>query len=357
MSRSLFGVNRGIIVLYAKLVILYLGPMTQRRQEHRNVAVLAYDQVQVLDVTGPLEVFDKANGHLPAPHYRSFVVAPRGGALQTSGPAKLHVDRTIDDVSTKELAGLDTLVVAGGCGVMAARKNPHIIAFVRRAAARARRVVSVCSGTFLLAEAGLLQGRRATTHWESLDLLAAQFPRILVERDAIYVRDGTIWTSAGVTTGIDLTLALVEEDLGREVALAAARDLVVYMQRPGGQAQFSRLLPARRPNDRRLDSLVAWIEQNPAANLSITALARRCAMSERNFARRFVEQTGVSPARFVEQRRLDFCRQRLERQDITLEQLAQDSGLKSPEVLRRLFQRHLGISPSAYRERFRTAAR
>ncbi|MEM7169871.1 MAG: GlxA family transcriptional regulator [Pseudomonadota bacterium] len=322
----------------------------------RLVAILTFPDVQILDVTGPLEVLCKANNAMAAA-YRPLILAEQSGSLKTSGPLSLDIDRSLSQVTKEDIRALDTLIVPGGPGIIQAMKRPAMVAFVKEVAMTARRLVSVCSGTFLLAEAGLLAGRRATSHWGVLDDLQDSFPDVQVERNAIYVQDGNIWSSAGVTAGIDMTLALVEDDLGREVALAAARDLVVYMRRSGGQAQFAQHLPARRPHDPKLRALIDWIGENLTGDLSVQALAGRCAMSERNFSRRFLEQSGVSPARYVEQSRLAFCREQLEKGYLNMAQIAHDSGLKTPEILRRLFQRQLGISPTEYRDRFRSAVR
>jgi transcriptional regulator GlxA family with amidase domain len=232
-----------------------------------------------------------------------------------------------------------------------------LLAFIRAAAEKARRVASVCSGAFLLAEAGLLAGRRATTHWDAVNDFMTRYPDTDLDADAIYLRDGKFWSSAGVTAGIDLTLALIEADFGQEVALSAARHLVVYMMRPGGQAQFSVRLQAGKPKDQRLRDLPVWIEENLAQDLSVSCLASKAAMSRRNFTRRFTEQTGMSLALFVERCRLENARRQLETSDASLESVAAESGLASVEVLRRLFQRYLGTSPMQYPGRFRTALR
>ena len=319
--------------------------------------MLAFEQCQVLDVTGPIEALEKANNAHGRSLYATEIIAPTMGELQTSGPVKLIATRAFSDVHAAELNHIDTLMVAGGVGTFEALRNPQLLDFIRCAAKSARRVVSICSGAFLLAEAGLLDGRRATTHWDSVDDLATHYPGIEVDANAIYVRDGKYWTSAGVTAGIDLTLALIEEDLGSRVALRAARQLVVYMMRPGGQAQFSAQLKQQRTQDKQLRTLIEWIDGNTAGNLSVAELASRCAMSERNFTRRFTSEMGISPARFVEQSRLQHARRKLEETDYPLQKIATLCGFNSPEVLRRLFQRKLGLSPSEYRKRFRTSIR
>ena len=319
--------------------------------------MLAYEHCQVLDVTGPVEALEKANNALGKTHYAVHIVAPMVGTVQTSGVVQIVSSRAISDIDDAELQQLDILMIAGGVGVMALMRDPAIREFVRRAARFARRVVSVCSGAYLLAEAGLLADRRATTHWDSIDDLALRYPRIDVDDDAIYVRDGKFWTSAGVTAGIDLTLALIEADLGSKVALQVARTLVVYMMRPGGQAQFSTQLKFQRAQDRQIRALTEWIDSNPAKDLSVVDLASRCAMSERNLTRRFTSELGISPARYVEQSRLQTARRQLEESDFPLQKIADLCGFKSVEVMRRLFNRKLKVSPGDYRKRFRSSVR
>ena len=334
--------------------------MDKQPQDSREIYCLAFEDCQALDLVGPLEVLSKANLHCPGvgpPPYRITTLARRPGRLSSSGAVALHIDRAYGEVTDLELSRLDSLLVVGGTGVLRALEDAALVDFVRRAMAKAQRVISVCSGAFVLAEAGLLDGRRVTTHWDSAEDLAARYPGTRVEADAIYLRDGKVWTSAGVTAGIDLALALVEADLGRQVALAVARSLVVYMMRPGGQAQFSASLQIEALQDDRLARVLAWIDDNVAEDLTVPALARRCAMSERTFSRRFSSETGMTPARYVELSRIDRARHLLERSDFGLERVAADCGLRSAEILRRLFQRHLGLSPSQYRERFRTAIR
>ena len=331
--------------------------MRKPERQTRRVHLVAFEGCQVLDVTGPLETLSMANDACGWPAYALTLIAPRAGRLRTSGPLGLHAERAFDSVTNRELASLDSLMVAGGAGVQAALADRDLIAFLQRAAARARRVVSICSGAYLLAAAGVLSGRRATTHWSAAEDLARRYPDVRVEADAIYVRDGEIWTSAGITAGIDLTLALIEADLGREISRAVARRLVVYMRRPGGQAQFSALLKAEPPAESRLADLVAWIAENPTDDLSVEALAARAAMSSRTFARRFVAETGVTPAKFVEMSRLDHARRRLEASSGGLERVAAAAGFASAEILRRSFHRQLGLTPSQYRARFQSALR
>ena len=317
----------------------------------RRVAVVAYPDVQMLDVTGPLEVFAAASRLARRPAYAVEVLAAGAGPVATQSGVRLVADRAWRTVRR----GIDTLLVAGGQGTAAAIQDRALVAWLRRIAPRVRRLGSVCSGTFLLAEAGLLDGRRATTHWSACDRLAARYPAIRVESDPIFVRDGNVYSSAGVTAGIDLALALVEEDHGRELALRTARQLVVFLKRPGGQSQFSAQLAAQSAEREPLRELQAWITDHPAADCSVRALARRVAMSPRNFARVFLREVGVTPARFVETARIEAARRRLEESADGVEGVAARAGFGTAESMRRAFLRTLGVPPSAYRGRFRTA--
>jgi transcriptional regulator GlxA family with amidase domain len=325
----------------------------------RRIAVVAFPGAEVLDVTGPLEVFSQAaqmlgTGRAQAePAYRVEVLARRGGPLPMSSGIRLVADRAVGEVR----GGIDTLLVAGGRGTPAALADELLLAWIRRMARRVRRLASVCSGTFLLAEAGVLDGRRATTHWEVCGELARRYPRVIVEGDPIFVRDGNIYSSAGVTAGMDLALALVEEDHGRNVALRVARQLVLFLKRPGGQSQFSAQLAVQAADREPLRALQAWIADHLAEDLAIPALARRAAMSERNFARVFAREVGTTPARFVERARIEAARRRLEESSDGLDEIAGQCGFASAEILRRAFLRVVRVAPSAYRLRFRSAAR
>ena len=329
--------------------------MAQKTTTPRKVFFVIFPDYQVLDATGPMEVFGKANEY--AGNYAISLLAKQAGAIKSSGPVSLVADRSYLEVTEQNLLDLDTLIICGGEGANHAAADRQLIEFVIHASTKARRVVSICTGALVLAEAGLLNKRRATTHWDSVDLLAHNYPEIEVESDSLYVCDGKFWTSAGVTAGIDLSLALIEKDLGANAALAIARRLVVYMMRPGGQSQFSAQLEFQRPKQSRLSSLIDWIQLNPAQDLGITALAARCAMSERHFARCFTEEVGITPAKFVEHSRLEHARRRLEQTDETIDHIADDCGFGSTEILRRTFQRHLHLAPSDYRHRFCTSLR
>ena len=317
----------------------------------RRVVIVAFPKVQTLDVNGPAEVFSTATQLSDKGGYSVEVVTARPGPLPTSSVA-LYPDRTIEQCK----GPIDTLVVAGGRGVHAAVEDEQLVDWIRSAARRSRRVTSVCTGAFLLAKAGLLDGRRATTHWASCSLLADRFPEIEVEADPIFVRDGNVTTSAGVTSGMDLALALVEEDLGREVALETARWLVVFVKRPGGQAQFSAQLAAQMADREPLRELQEWLPDNLDEDLSVPALARRASMSERHFARAFRDETGMTPAAYVEAARIERARIFLDSGDLPVETIARETGFGTVETMRRAFRRRVGVSPAGYRSRFRSEA-
>ncbi len=316
--------------------------------------VLAFPGVQILDVTGPLQVFASANEHVAkgggVPPYRLCVAAKGGGSVASSAGLALAADPL---PSTP--AGVDTLVVAGGPGVDAAAADPDLIAWLRGRAGQARRVASVCTGAFLLAASGALDGRRAVTHWSFCDAFARRFPAVRVEADPIFLRDGPVWTSAGVTAGIDLALALVEEDLGRETAMAVARYLVVFLKRPGGQAQFSAALALQTAGD-RFGALHRWMRANVGADLSLPRLAAEAGMSERSFSRHYVDETGLTPARAVERLRVEAARQMLAETRQPVKRIARLCGFGAEETMRRSFLRLLASTPQEYRARFGEAS-
>jgi transcriptional regulator GlxA family with amidase domain len=314
--------------------------------------------VQILDVTGPLEVFARAGevaverGLASTSPYRIEVLAPAAGPLRSQSGVGLVADRAFRDASR----GIDTLLVAGGRGgTETMMRDAAVLAWLKRMAPRVRRLGSVCSGTFILAATGLLDGRRVTTHWAACDLFERMFPQITLERDPIFVRDGNLYSSAGVTAGMDLALALVEDDLGRAVALETARGLVLFLRRPGGQSQFSAQLAVQAGDREPLRDLVAWIVDHPGADLSVEALARRVAMSPRHFARVFTREIGTTPARYVEKVRVEAARRRLEESSHAVDAIADACGFGTGETMRRAFLRTVHVAPSAYRGRFRSA--
>jgi transcriptional regulator GlxA family with amidase domain len=321
----------------------------------RRVWIVAFPDAQLLDVTGPWEVFAMANrvGEPRAPRYAVSVVAPAAGAVATSGGLALVAQRSLAQAS----GPVDTLIVAGGAGTRPHGHDPRLVPWLRRTARRARRVASVCTGAFLLAEAGLLDGRRATTHWAMCDALQRRFPGVRVERDPIFVRDGHVFTSAGITAGIDLALELVEEDCGRDVALAVARWLVMFLRRPGGQSQFSAQLAAQVAERDGLRDVQGWIADHPEGDLSVPALARRARMSPRNFARAFRREIGVTPAAYVEAQRVEAARRLLETTSRSVAEVAAACGFARVETMHRAFRRVLRVAPAQYRRHFRSSPR
>jgi transcriptional regulator GlxA family with amidase domain len=320
----------------------------------RRVVIVGIAPAQELDIVGPLNVFTLANDVLrargaSAPLYEPEVVS--GGTSRTirgQSGIGLAVARRFSDVSGL----IDTLLIAGGAGARA-ELSPRLLAWIKKRARNVRRLGSVCTGAFVLAEAGLLSGRRVATHWAHADALAKRHADITVDAAPIWIYDRNVYTSAGICAGLDLTLALVEEDHGSEVALEVARHLVVYLRRPGDQSQFSVALAGQVAERREFRDLSVWIVEHLRADLRIPALAERVNMSERNFCRAFTREVGVTPGKFIERARFDGARSRLEASSESLDEIAGQCGYGSAEVLRRTFVRRAGVSPKHYRERFR----
>ncbi|GAA0285838.1 GlxA family transcriptional regulator [Streptomyces polychromogenes] len=312
-----------------------------------------YDGVEALDVTGPVGVLAGANAYLSATApgqtgYRIATASPGGAAVVSLSGVMLLPDLDLAAAGVPHTV----LVPGGAAGVPdpgAGRSG--VVSWLKQNAADVERIVSVCTGAFLLAEAGLLAGKRATTHWSSAEELAQRHPDVAVEPDSIFIRDGEVYTSAGVTAGIDLALALVEEDVGRDAALAIARHMVVFLRRAGGQAQFSTQLQGQFAQRQELRDLQQWIAEHPDADLSVDALARRANLSARQFTRAFAEETGVTPGRYVANTRLETARRLLEDTDDDVVHVAAASGYATAEAMRRAFQRTLGTSPTDYRAR------
>jgi transcriptional regulator GlxA family with amidase domain len=321
----------------------------------RSVVIVAYPGMQSLDAVGPFEVFGLAAKVARARGrgwwYQPVLASAAGGPVAAESGLQL-VTSTLAETPGR----IDTLVVPGGTGVQQARGDQRLVQWVCDAAPRARRVASVCSGAFLLAQGGLLDGRRVTTHWARAGQLAAEFPLIKVDADPIYVRDGRYWSSAGVTAGIDLALALVEADLGAEMAQTVARWLVMFLHRPGGQTQYATAVWVPRAERSAVRAVQERIESDPAGDHRLSCLAESASMSVRHFARVFRAEVGVTPARFVEQVRTDAARHELEQTGGTLDRIAARSGFGSAETLRRVFHRRLGVTPDTYRNRFAVAS-
>jgi transcriptional regulator GlxA family with amidase domain len=313
----------------------------------RTLLVVLFDDVQSLDVTGPVEVFAGAETRCPGT-YRIVTASLDGAPVRTSSGLTLVPDRPLADAPAPH-----TLIVPGGQG--SRRPDARLIDWLREHGPRADRLVSVCTGAILLARAGLLDGRRVTTHWAYCDTLARHHPETEVDPDPVYVRDGHIATSAGVTSGIDLALALVEDDLGREHALAIARHLVVFLRRPGNQAQFSAQLAAQTAQREPLREVQQWITEHPDDDLTVESLAARARLSPRHFARAFQAETGMTPGRYVDRVRLEHARRLLEDTADGIQEISRASGYGTPEAMRRAFVKALGAAPAEYRRRFRPA--
>ncbi|WP_395444615.1 GlxA family transcriptional regulator [Caulobacter sp. UC70_42] len=305
----------------------------------RAIGFLVYPGFQLLDATGPIAAFEIAGRFSPGAYSLHFL-SLRGEPTPSSSGV------TIQTTALADAPRLDTLLISGGDGVKVPATCPETLAFVRAAARDCRRVASVCSGTYVLAAAGLLDGKRATTHWSRTKDFQRRFPGVKLEPDRIWIQDGAVWSSAGITAGIDLSLALIGADEGEAVARRTAQQLVVYHHRPGGQSQFSALIDLR-PG--RFDALLSWARQNLAEPLSVEQLADRAAMSPRNFARLFAQETGVTPAKAVERLRVEAARALLDSQPLQVEDVALETGFGDPERMRRAFIRAFGQPPQALR--------
>ena len=324
-------------------------------QSPRRIALLTYPGVDLLDVAGPTEVFAAARRASEAGGSRGdagysleILSSSKELTIETDSGVRLLAHRSYLAVRHP----IDTLLVAGGLGAQQAAKGRALLRWLKRMAPRVRRVGSICTGAFVLAAAGLLDGRRATTHWKWCPRLANAYPQIEVDPDPIFIRDGPVFTSAGVAAGMDLALALVEEDFGRAAALWIARHLVLFARRPGGQSQFSVLLDLQAAEREPLRDLQTWAAEHLDQDLSVECLAGRVHMSSRNFARVFRQQVGWTPARFVERLRVEGARRRLEESNAGLSQIARECGFGSPDSLRRSFLRVLRVAPADYRRRF-----
>ena len=323
----------------------------------RRILMLGYDGANAIDIVGPLDILSATNlsEQDKTPAYVIDVVSPAGGLISTFPSGVQIQTRSYKSIRPKHI---DTLLVAGGEAFEEYLEDKALLRWITTTAKKSRRVASVCTGAFLLAAAGLLDGRRATTHWRWADRLSSAYPKITVEPDRIYTKDERIYTSAGITAGMDLALALAEEDFGARVAREIARNWVIFTRRPGGQSQFSELLPEveNSPNqttaNEAIESVVAWIHDHPSADLGVDALATKANMSPRNFARRFNEHVGLTPAKYVERVRLAAARNHLENSNASIETIANRTGFLNTERMRRSFERHLRVSPQNYRNRF-----
>lgn len=305
----------------------------------RLIEFVLFPNFQLLDAAGPISAFEIAGRFVPG-SYKLHIAAAEPGAVMSSSGATMHAD------AFARANTIDTLIVAGGDGTRPAALDARITRHVRACEEKSRRVASVCSGAYILAQAGVLDGKQATTHWSRSEDFARRFPRVQLEPDRIFIQSKNIWTSAGITAGIDLSLALIANDLGEEIARKTAQQLVVYRRRPGGQSQFSALLDIERPNGRFAD-LLDYIRANLATSLSVEDLASHACMSERHFARAFHEETGMTPAKAVERLRAEAARAALESGARSVQSVARDTGFGDPERMRRAFARLYGTAPSA----------
>lgn len=311
----------------------------------RKIAFICFDRFSILDLTGPMQIFSSATIKGKA-QYDIHILSNGGGMISCSAGL------TVQTKPLKDLKNFDSLIVVGGAGTLNACKDTKLIRYIRKQSPKVNRVISICTGSFLLAEIGLLDGKKATTHWSSLGRLARDNPTITPVPDAFYVRDGNVITSAGVTAGMDLTLSLVEEDMGHDVAIDIAKGLVMFYHRPGGQSQFSVHTRNQILKEDKFKILCEEITAHPEKDHSVPLLAEYMSMSARNFSRRFTEDIGISPGKYVEQARLEATKRLLENSVKTVEEIANGSGFNSEEVLRRVFQRHCGITPAQYRSRY-----
>jgi len=326
-------------------------PEIRQKLPARRIAILAFPGVTLLDISGPAQVFAELHEiELPSAGYALSYLSAAGGLVPTD------VGMMIDTapIASVRPYQIDTLVIAGGPGIWALRQDAALMKWIARAMPRVRRVASVCLGAFVLAWSGVLNGKRAATHWRYCPRLQDGFPEIQVEPNAIFVRDGRVWSSAGVSAGIDLALAMIEEDFGHTIALDIARRLVVFLKRPGGQSQFSTVLAAQASDiEGRFSALHAWIIENIASDLRVEMLAERAGMTPRTFARTYVNRTGMTPANGVEALRVETARLLLESRQVGgVVEVAKRAGFGDDERMRRAFMRHLGVSPSEYRRRF-----
>lgn len=323
----------------------------------KHIVIVAPSFTSLLDVAGPLEVFAKAASLLDftsqaAESYQLHVVAAEGGkVVSTSTGLPIVCEGNLKSIDYP----IDTLLIAGMPGAPEEMVSKPTLQWLRKHEPNIRRVGSVCAGAFILAEAGLLKGKRATTHWMACGKMAQRYPDIRVEKDPIFIKDGHIYTSAGISSGMDLALALVEEDYGRDLALMVARQLVLYLKRPGNQSQYSAVLSFQKVNYQPIRELQDWLIGHLNEGVTVESMAERTSMSPRNFARVFHRETGTTPGKFVEKLRVETARRRLEETRLSLEEISRECGLGSPDTLRRLFLRHFKTNPSDYRRSFQTS--
>ncbi|PUA17515.1 GlxA family transcriptional regulator [Glaciimonas sp. PCH181] len=320
----------------------------------RTVDIIIYPGFKALEAIGPLKVFDYTNTCLRQRQrpdgYEVAIASTKTGTITSDSLMSLQATKAISMLALPDLA----MIVGAPDIEKALLDSPEIVEWVTNAAPKIQRLAALCTGSFFLAEGGALDGRRATTHWRFSELLRKKYPAVKVDADAIFIREGNIWTSAGVTAGMDLALAIVEEDFGPEIALEVARDLVIYLKRPGGQSQFSVHLSSQMTTHPSIRQLQSWIMSHLDEDLSVPKLAARVAMSERNFTRVFQRETADSPAEFIESARFEVARRMLEENNAPLKLIVLKTGFRTEEKMRRVFQKKIGVTPKVYRERFST---
>lgn len=324
------------------------------REDSRKIGLIAYDGVQTLDVVGPMETFATVRRNLPPSResttipYTIEVLSTSGGAIRSSSGLTL-MTAPLPDPSGYVF---DTVLVAGGTGVWDAARDSDLLDWLQRVAPRVRRIGSLCSGTFVVAAAGLLDGLHATTHWRYFDKLEREYPRVSVDRESLFVRDHNVVTSAGVLAAVDLALDMVESDIGSLIALTVARDLMLYLKRSGGQAQFSAQLIGQFAGTPNIEQAIKWMAEHVSEDIAVADMAERAAMSERNFSRRFKEETGVGPREYLRLLRLDEARRLLSATALPVDKVARTVGLGDGEQMSRVFRKYLSTSPSEFRSRF-----
>lgn len=331
---------------------------TNQIKSFKHIVILTPPQTSILDVAGPLDVFQKTANYLESnpgkstSSYRVHVLSTeKAGISETSSGLPIVCEGNLISADYK----IDTLLITGMVDSHKNSINPASMEWLVKNWKKVRRIGSVCAGAFILAKAGILDGKRATTHWERCALLAKMYPSITVDPDPIFVKDGSVYTSAGISAGMDLALAMVEEDFGREVALFIARRLVLYLKRPGNQSQFSIALTYQHTDYEPIKELLTWMAEHLNEELTVESLAEKASMSPRNFARVFTRETGITPGKYIEKLRLEAARRRLEETHLTINEISYECGLGSPDTMRRVFLRHLKTAPADYRRSFRTA--
>ena len=329
---------------------LFTAISPQHNKHRPIVAIIVYPQIKLLDLAGPLQEFADALDNSGVAVYETAILSLDGSLISSDTPVSLSSEPIAEWIDRH----IDTLIIVGGSGAKAASKNADLIAGIKKLASRSKRVGSICSGAFVLAACGLLSCRRAVTHWESCEELSACYPDIKVEPEPIFINDNNIWTSAGVTAGLDMALAMISDDLGRSAALNLARSLVTYVARPGGQSQFSEALKAQvADKNGRFDKLHQWMRSNLDQDLRVSILANQALMSARNFARLYVSETNQTPAKAVEAMRVEAARSMLESGKLSMKVIAKQCGFGNEEGMRRSFIRLIKVSPSDYKKRFK----